>query len=137
MAVRCFGSTEYLRPPGGRLRLNGLADYHCNRRFRFRLGKIIKYFMRRSESTCVRPSGRLCAVCPWRFIVFSFPPAFVAMPPRGPEDLAEPGWLIRPFDREDVRELQILIGMCVFEQLPRANAQGEREKISDYEIPPC
>ena len=75
----------------------------------------------------MRRSGRLCAECPWRFIVFSFLPAFVAMPPRGPEDLAEPGWLIRPFDREDVRELQILIGMCVFEQLPRANAQGERK----------
>ena len=56
------------------------------------------------------------------------------MPPRGPDDLAEPKWSIRPFDKEDVKELQILIGMCVFEQLPRANAQGVREKISDYEF---
>ena len=106
-------------------------------RFRFRLGKIIKYYIRRSESTCVRRSGRLCAVCAWRFIVFSFLPASVTMPPRGPEDLAEPKWSIRPFDKEDVKELQILIGMCVFEQLPRANAQGEREKFSACEIPSC
>jgi len=47
--------------------------------------------------------------------------------PQAPEDRAEPNLLIRPFDRQDAHELRILIGMRVFEQLPVANRQGERE----------
>lgn len=55
------------------------------------------------------------------------------MPQQGSETRAEPTWSIRPFDKRDAKELQILIGMRVFEQLPVANRQGERERPLAHE----
>lgn len=47
-----------------------------------------------------------------------------------PGETVAPVSVIRPFEERDAKELQILIGMSVFEQLPVANQKGEQRSLT-------